>query len=75
MPSNYVEWNNKGHHASGYLAQLFVVQTFDAAAGNATRKNKSPWNTLGQKPTFYPESDKNLMFEKCEFCEKEVLKM
>ena len=26
--------------------------------------------TLGQKPTFYPEIPKNLMFEKCEFCEK-----
>ena len=26
--------------------------------------------TLGQKPTFYPEISKNLMFEKCEFCEK-----
>ena len=26
--------------------------------------------TLGQKPTFYPEITKNLMFEKCEFCEK-----
>ena len=27
-------------------------------------------STLGQKPTFYPEITKNLMFEKCEFCEK-----
>ena len=26
--------------------------------------------TLGQKATFYPEITKNLMFEKCEFCEK-----
>ena len=26
--------------------------------------------TLGQKPTFYLEIHKNLMFEKCEFCEK-----
>ena len=26
--------------------------------------------TLGQKRTFYPEITKNLMFEKCEFCEK-----
>jgi len=26
--------------------------------------------TLGQKPTFCPEITKNLMFEKCEFCEK-----
>ena len=26
--------------------------------------------TLGQKPTFYPEITKKLMFEKCEFCEK-----
>ena len=26
--------------------------------------------TLGQKSTFYPEITKNLMFEKCEFCEK-----
>ena len=26
--------------------------------------------TLGQKATFYPEINKNLMFEKCEFCEK-----
>ena len=27
-------------------------------------------HTLGQKTTFYPEITKNLMFEKCEFCEK-----
>ena len=27
-------------------------------------------NTLGQKPTFYPEITKHLMFEKCKFCEK-----
>ena len=27
-------------------------------------------NTLGQKPTLYPEITKNLMFEKCEFREK-----
>ena len=27
-------------------------------------------HTLGQKPTFYPEITKNLMFTKCEFCEK-----
>ena len=30
-------------------------------------------HTLGQKSTFYrfyPEITKNLMFEKCEFCEK-----
>ena len=26
--------------------------------------------TVGQKATFYPEITKNLMFEKCEFCEK-----
>ena len=26
--------------------------------------------TLGQKPTFYPEIIKDLMFEKCEFCGK-----
>ena len=26
--------------------------------------------TLGQKPTFNPEITKNLMFEKCELCEK-----
>ena len=26
--------------------------------------------TLGQKSTFYPEITKNLIFEKCEFCEK-----
>ena len=26
--------------------------------------------TLGQKPTFYPEITKNLMFGKCEFCQK-----
>ena len=31
--------------------------------------------TLGQKPAFYPEITKNLMFEKCGFCEKGVLKM
>ena len=30
---------------------------------------RSP-STLGQKPTFYPEITKNLMFEKYEFCEK-----
>ena len=28
-------------------------------------------STLGQKPTFYPEITKILMFEKCEFCETE----
>ena len=28
-----------------------------------------------QNPTFYPEINKNLMFEKSEFCEKGVLKM
>jgi len=27
-------------------------------------------HTLGQKPTFYSEITKNLMFQKCEFCEK-----
>ena len=27
-------------------------------------------STLGQKSPFYPEITKNLMFEKCEFCEK-----
>ena len=27
-------------------------------------------DTLEQKPTFYSEIPKNLMFEKCEFCEK-----
>ena len=26
--------------------------------------------TLGQKPPFYPEITKNLIFEKCEFCVK-----
>ena len=26
--------------------------------------------TLRQKPTFYPEITKNLVLEKCEFCEK-----
>ena len=30
----------------------------------------SGFRTLGQKSTFYPEITKNLMFEKCEFCEK-----
>ena len=28
------------------------------------------FSTLEQKPTFYPEIPQNLMFEKCEFCEK-----
>ena len=27
-------------------------------------------HTLGQKPTFCPGITKNLVFEKCEFCEK-----
>ena len=31
---------------------------------------KLSYSTLGQKPTFYPEITENLMFEKCEFCEK-----
>ena len=31
---------------------------------------KSEQGTLGQNPTFYPEITKNLMFEKCDFCEK-----
>ena len=31
--------------------------------------------TLGQKPTFYPEITKNLMFEKCEFYGNDTLKM
>ena len=30
----------------------------------------SPFFTQAQKSTFYPEINKNLMFEKCEFCEK-----
>ena len=29
-----------------------------------------PAGPLGQNPTFYPEIPQNLMFEKCEFCEK-----
>ena len=39
------------------------------------------YSTLRQKLTFYPEITKNLMFEKCEFCENvnfvknETLKM
>ena len=40
-----------------------------------TIPRKSPltqfsYTTLGQKQTFYPEIPYNLMFEKCEFCEK-----
>ena len=31
---------------------------------------KTFWILLKQKSTFYPEITKNLMFEKCEFCEK-----
>ena len=30
----------------------------------------SPLFTLGPKPTFYPEFTKNLIFDKCVFCEK-----
>ena len=33
-------------------------------------ENISKKPTLRQKPTFYPEITKNLMFEKCEFIEK-----
>ena len=30
-------------------------------------KLETPASTLRQKPTFYPEITKNLIFEKCEF--------
>ena len=37
---------------------------------NYILRPKSTFCTLGEKPTFYPEITKNLMLEKCDFCEK-----
>ena len=48
------------------LTTMLVVATLS----NSIR-SVSQYEVL-QKPTFYPEITKNLMFEKCEFCEKWV---
>ena len=52
-----------------YLNISYNILT-DIRKGNAEKGYHFFSNTLGQKPTFYPEFTKNLMFEKCEFCEK-----
>ena len=48
-----------------------MCKAYTLLANNRTCIEKiSMLYTLGQKPTFYPEITKNLIFEKCEFCEK-----
>ena len=54
-------------------AVVVSVIVFIVCLKSSQRKRKgkvSLFITLGQKSTFYPEIAKNLMFEKCEFCEK-----
>ena len=47
-------YNHKAH----ILESLKILWSFSVSV------------TLGQKPSFYPEISKNLMFENCGFCEK-----
>ena len=50
--------------------QTFWVLKSQVTVESGMKINCDPELTLGQKPTLYPEITKNLMLEKCEFCEK-----
>ena len=52
------------------LRQLLVFRILGRSGSEAQMRLGRAESTLGQKPTFYPEITQNLMFEKCEFCEK-----
>ena len=54
---------------TGWAGTVFGWVIIDKALGLFIALKVVPF-TLGQKSTFYPEITKNLMFEKCEFCEK-----
>ena len=66
----YDIWGNTVNVASrmestGHMGKIQVIM--DTLM--EVKIQKAPY-TLGQNPTLYPEITKNLMFEKCEFCEK-----
>ena len=49
---------------------LVQMHKIGISGEEGVEENISKKRTLRQKPTFYPEITKILMFEKCEFCEK-----
>ena len=68
---------NAGHEPDADLGPLIspeskqrVEHLIQSAVDEGADVRIRPLHTLGQKSTFYPEITKNLMFEKCELCEK-----